>query len=86
MEALKKKIILRVECDIREAHAIARFRHEQVMFQEDLNRVILKNIREICPQLDLDALVDEIANRIEASMEFQTLPREFLDWADLRLN
>jgi hypothetical protein len=89
VEALKKKIIMLVECEIREAHAIALFRHEQVMFQEDLERVILKNIQEhgIPPQLELNALVDEIANRIEATREFQKLPCEFLDWADLvRLN
>lgn len=74
-----------VECDIREAHAIALFRHEQVMFREDLERVILKNIQvqEISPQLELNALVDEIANHIEATKEFQKLPREFSDWADL---
>lgn len=89
VEALKKKIIMLVECDMREAHAIALFRHEQVMFQEDLERVILKNIQdqEIPPQLELNALVDELANHFESTREFQKLPREFLDWADLvRLN
>ena len=35
-----------VECEIREAHAIALFRHEQVMFREDLERVILKHIQD----------------------------------------
>lgn len=74
-----------VEFDIREAHAIALFRHEQVMFQGDLERVILKHIQEqeISPQLELNALVEELANHIEVTKEFQKLPREFLDWADL---
>lgn len=85
VEALKKKIIMLVLGDIREAHAIALFRHEQVMFQEDLERVVLKNIQdqEISPHLELDALVAELADHIETTKEFQKLPREFLDWADL---
>lgn len=85
VEVLKKKSIMLVQSEIREAHAIALFRQEQVMFQEDLERVILKNLQEqeISPQLELNALVDEIANHIEATKEFQKLPREFSDWADL---
>lgn len=83
VEALKEKIITLVESDIREAHAIALFRREQVIFQEDLYYVIVKSIREVCPQFETDALIDEIAIRIEGTVAFQALPREFLDWADI---